>query len=132
MTAINSAIEIDLTGQVCADSIGTKQFSGAGGQIDFIYGASRSKGGKAIIAMPTRTKKGISKIVPTLTLGASVVTTRFHVHWFVTEFGAVNLYGRTMQERAKLITSIAHPDDREALDKAAFERFGSHFHFVQK
>ena len=132
MTAINSAIEIDLTGQVCADSIGTKQFSGAGGQIDFIYGASRSKGGKAIIAMPTRTKKGISKIVPTLTLGASVVTTRFHVHWFVTEFGAVNLYGRTMQERAKLITSIAHPDDREALDKAVFERFGSHFHFMQK
>lgn len=129
MTAINSAIEIDLTGQVCADSIGTKQFSGAGGQIDFIYGASRSKGGKAIIAMPSITKKGISKIVPTLTNGASVVTTRFHIHWFVTEFGAVNLFGKTMQERAKLITSIAHPSVREELDKAAFERFGSHFHY---
>lgn len=130
MTAINSAIEIDLTGQVCADSIGTKQFSGAGGQIDFIYGASRSKGGKAIIAMPSITKKGISKIVPTLTPGASVVTTRFHIHWFVTEFGAVNLYGRTMQERAKLITSIAHPSVQEELDRAAFERFGPHFHFI--
>lgn len=132
MTAINSAIEIDLTGQVCADSIGTRQFSGAGGQIDFIYGASRSEGGKAIIAMPAMTKKGISKIVPTLTPGASVVTTRFHIHWFVTEYGAVNLYGKTMQERAKLLTSVAHPSVREDLEKAAFERFGSHYRFVTK
>ncbi|MBQ3896322.1 MAG: 4-hydroxybutyrate CoA-transferase, partial [Paludibacteraceae bacterium] len=132
MVAINSAIEIDLTGQVCADSIGVKQFSGSGGQIDFVYGASRSEGGKAIIAMPSMTKKGKSKIVPTLTTGASVVTTRFHVHWFVTEYGAVNLYGRSMQERAKLITSVADPSVREDLDKAAFERFGSHYHFIQK
>lgn len=132
MVAINSAIEIDLTGQVCADSIGTRQFSGSGGQIDFVYGASRSIGGKAIIAIPSRTKKGKSKIVPTLTVGASVVTTRFHVHWVVTEYGAVNLYGRSMQERAKLLTSVAHPDDRENLDKAAFERFGSHYHFVSR
>jgi acyl-CoA hydrolase len=132
MTAINSAIEIDLTGQVCADSIGVKQFSGSGGQIDFVYGASRSKGGKAIIAMPSMTKKGKSKVVPTLTPGASVVTTRFHIHWFVTEFGAVNLYGKGMEERARLITSVAHPSVREDLEKAAFERFGSHYRFVTK
>lgn len=132
MTAINSAIEIDLTGQVCADSIGVKQFSGSGGQIDFVYGASRSKGGKAIIAMPSMTKKGKSKVVPTLTPGASVVTTRFHIHWFVTEFGAVDLYGKGMEERARLITSVAHPSVREDLEKAAFERFGSHYRFVTK
>lgn len=132
MTAINSAIQIDLTGQVCADSIGTRQFSGSGGQIDFVYGSSRSEGGKAIIAMPSMTKKGISKIVPTLDNGASVVTTRFHMHWFVTEFGAVNLYGKGMQERAKAIISIAHPSKQAELDEAAFNRFGSHYRFVQK
>lgn len=132
MVSINSALQVDITGQVCADSLGTKFYSGVGGQIDFIYGASRSKGGKAIIAMPSVTAKGISKIAPTLTEGAGVVTTRNHIHWFVTENGAVNLYGKTLQERAKLIISIADPSAQEELDKAAFERFGSHFHFVKK
>ncbi len=132
MTAINSAVSIDLTGQVNADSIGTKHYSGVGGQVDFIYGASRSKGGKAIIAMPSVTKKGVSKIAPTLLEGAGVVTSRFHIHWFVTEYGAVNLYGRTLQERAKLITSVAHPDHRDTLEEAAFKRFGSHYRFVTK
>jgi acyl-CoA hydrolase len=132
MTAINTALQIDITGQVCADSIGTKHYSGVGGQVDFIYGASRSKGGKPIIAMPSVTKKGLSKISPTLTLGAGVVTSRNHMHWFVTEHGAVNLYGKTLQERAKLITSVADPSVREDLEKAAFERFGSHYRFVTK
>ena len=132
MVSINSALQVDLTGQVCADSLGTKFYSGVGGQIDFIYGASRSKGGKAIIAMPSVTAKGVSKIAPTLTEGAGVVTTRNHIHWFVTENGAVNLYGKTLQERAKLIISVADPRFQEELDKAAFERFGSHFHFVKK
>ncbi len=130
VTAINSALQIDLTGQVCADSIGTKFYSGVGGQVDFIYGASLSQGGKAMIAMPSVTNKGVSKISPTLTLGGGVVTTRNHIHWFVTEHGAVNLYGKSLQERAKLIISVAHPDHREELDRAAFERFGPHFHFV--
>ena len=132
VTAINSALQVDLTGQVCADSLGTKHYSGVGGQIDFIYGASMSEGGKAISAMPAVTNKGVSKIAPILTPGAGVVTTRQHIHWFVTEYGAVNLYGKSLQERAKLMISIAHPDAREELDKAAFERFGSHFHFVAK
>ena len=132
MVSINSALQVDITGQVCADSLGTKFYSGVGGQIDFIYGASRSKGGKAIIAMPSVTAKGVSKIAPTLTEGAGVVTTRNHIHWFVTENGAVNLYGKTLQERAKLIISIADPSAQEELDKAAFERFGSHYYFVKK
>lgn len=131
MTAINSAVEVDITGQVCADSIGTKFFSGCGGQLDFIYGASMAEEGKAIIAMPARSAKGFSKIVPVLKEGAGVVTPRASVHWVVTEFGAVNLYGRSMQERARLLTSIAHPDDREALEKAAFERFGPHYLIVK-
>ncbi len=130
VTAINSALQVDITGQVCADSLGTKFYSGVGGQIDFIYGASLSQGGKAIIAMPSATNKGVSKISPILTPGAGVVTTRNHIHWFVTEYGAVNLYGKSLQERAKLIISVAHPDAREELDRAAFERFGPHFHFV--
>lgn len=130
VTAINSALQIDLTGQVCADSLGTTFYSGVGGQIDFIYGASLSQGGKAIIAMPSVTNKGISKIAPVLNLGGGVVTTRNHIHWFVTEYGAVNLYGKSLQERAKMIISVAHPDHRESLDRAAFERFGPHFHFV--
>lgn len=130
VTAINSALQVDITGQVCADSLGTKFYSGVGGQIDFIYGASLSQGGKAIIAMPSATNKGVSKIAPILTPGAGVVTTRNHIHWFVTEYGAVNLYGKSLQERAKLIISVAHPDAREELDRAAFERFGPHFHFV--
>ncbi len=132
VTAINSALQIDLTGQVCADSLGTKFYSGVGGQVDFVRGASLSPGGKAIIAMQSVTNKGISKIAPVLTSGAGVVTTRAHVQWIVTEYGAVNLYGKTMQERAKMLISIAHPDHREELDRAAFERFGPHFHFVEK
>jgi len=130
VTSINSAIEVDLTGQVCADSIGTKHFSGVGGQIDFFRGASLSKGGKPILAMPSVTEKGISKIVPTLKVGAGVVTTRASIHWLVTEYGAVNLYGKSLQQRAKAIISVAHPDHREALDRAAFERFGPHFHYI--
>ncbi|GAB1474211.1 acetyl-CoA hydrolase/transferase C-terminal domain-containing protein [Bacteroidota bacterium] len=129
VTAINSALQVDLTGQVCADSIGIKHYSGVGGQVDFIYGASMSRGGKAIIAMPSVTNKGVSKIAPVLNPGAGVVTTRNHIHWFVTEFGAVNLYGKSLQERAKLIISISHPDHRESLDRAAFERFGPHYRF---
>jgi len=131
-TAINSALQVDITGQVCADSLGTKFYSGVGGQIDFVYGASRSKGGKAIIAMPSVTNKGVSKIAPVLAPGAGVVTTRNHMHWFVTEFGAVNLYGKTLQERAKLLISVAHPDHQAELEQAAFERFGSHFRFIAK
>ena len=130
LTAINSALQIDITGQVCADSIGTKFYSGVGGQIDFLRGASLSKGGKPIIAMPSVTNRGISKIAPILTPGAGVVSTRANIHWLVTEFGAVNLYGRTLQDRAKLIISISHPEHQEELDKAAFERFGPHFHYV--
>ena len=124
MVSINSAIEIDLTGQVCADSIGTRIYSGTGGQLDFVRGAKLSKGGKAIIALASRTTKGLPKIVPTLKPGAGVVTPRADVQWVVTEFGAVNLYGKSLQERARLLTSIAHPEDREALERAAFERFG--------
>jgi len=132
VTAINSAIQVDITGQVCSDSIGIKHYSGVGGQIDFIRGASMSPGGKPIIAMPSVTQKGMSKIAPVLHLGAGVVTTRSNMHWLVTEYGAVNLYGKTLQERAKLIISISHPNHREDLDKAAFERFGPHFHFIPK
>ena len=131
VTAINSALQVDITGQICADSLGTKFYSGVGGQVDFIYGASRSKGGKAIIAMPSITNKGVSKISPELSLGAGVVTTRSHMHWFVTENGAVNLYGKTLQERARLIISIADPSAQESLDKAAFERYGSHHTYVK-
>ncbi|MBS9460895.1 acetyl-CoA hydrolase/transferase family protein [Flagellimonas sp. 389] len=123
VTAINSAIEIDLTGQVCADTIGSYQFSGVGGQMDFIRGASLSPGGKPIFAMPSVTNKGISKITPFLKEGAGVTTTRAHVHYVATEFGVVNLYGKNLQQRAKELISIAHPDHRATLEKAAFERF---------
>ena len=129
--AINSALQIDLTGQVCADSLGTKFYSGVGGQIDFIYGSSLSKGGKAIIAMPSVTNKGISKIANTLTLGAGVVTTRNHVHWVVTEYGAADLYGKSLQERAKALIGIAHPDHREELERAAYERYGAHYTYIK-
>lgn len=131
VTAINSALAIDITGQVCADSIGIKHYSGVGGQIDFIRGAGHSKGGKPIIAIPSVTAKGVSKICPTLIEGSGVVSTRANIHWVVTEYGAVNLYGKTLQERARLLASIAHPAHREVLEKAAFERFGPHFHFVR-
>lgn len=131
VTAINSALSIDITGQVCADSIGIKHYSGVGGQIDFIRGAGHSKNGKPIIALPSVTNKGVSKISPTLIEGSGVVSTRANIHWVVTEYGAVNLYGKTLQERARLLTSIAHPAHRESLEKAAFERFGPHFHFIK-
>jgi acyl-CoA hydrolase len=124
VTSINSAIEIDITGQVCADSIGVKHFSGVGGQIDFMRGASYSKGGKPIIAITSTTKRGESKIVPTLKTGAGVVTTRANVHYIVTEHGIANLYGKSLKERAYLMAGIAHPDHREMLEKAAHERFG--------
>ncbi|WP_152269842.1 acetyl-CoA hydrolase/transferase family protein [Agriterribacter humi] len=124
-TAINSAIEIDLTGQVCADSIGTYQFSGIGGQMDFMRGASLSENGKPIIALPSVTSKGISRIAPFLKEGAGVVTTRGHVHWVVTEFGIVDLFGKNLKQRAKALISIAHPDHREALEKAFHSRFKS-------
>ncbi len=123
VVAINSAIELDLTGQVCADSIGTYQYSGVGGQMDFIRGAALSKGGKPIIALTSTTRKGESKISPFLKPGASVTTTRAHVHWVVTEYGAVDLFGKDLVQRAKLLTSIAHPDHRETLTAAYRGRF---------
>jgi acyl-CoA hydrolase len=123
VTAINSAIEIDLTGQICADTIGKYQYSGVGGQMDFIRGASLSQGGKAIIAMPAMTAKGFSKIVPFLKEGAGVTTTRAHVHYVVTEYGTVDLFGKNLKQRAKALIEVAHPDVRESLSKQAFERF---------
>ncbi len=113
--AINSALEIDLTGQVCADSIGTKIISGVGGQMDFMRGSILSPGGKAIIALTSRTKKGMPRIVPVLKTGAGVVTTRSHIHFVATEYGIVDLYGKTLHERAKSLISIAHPEDRDQL-----------------
>ncbi len=124
VAAINSCLEIDLTGQVCADSIGTRIFSGVGGQHDFVYGASRSEGGISVMAMTSTTGKGIGKIKPVLTPGAGVVTTRFQTNYVVTEHGAVNLLGKSLPERARLMISIANPADREALDRAARDRFG--------
>jgi acyl-CoA hydrolase len=123
VTAVNSAIEVDLTGQVCSDSIGTYQYSGIGGQMDFIRGAALSEGGKPIIAIPSRTNKGISRIVPYLKQGAGVVTTRGHIHWVVTEYGSVNLFGMNMEQRAQALISIAHPEDRELLEKESYARF---------
>lgn len=123
MIAINSAIEIDLTGQVCADSIGIYQYSGIGGQMDFMRGASLSDGGKPIIALPSVTNKGISRITPFLKEGAGVVTTRGHVHWIITEYGKVNLFGMNLKQRAKALISIAHPDHKETLERAFYERF---------
>ncbi len=120
MIAINSAIEIDLTGQICADSIGTKIYSGFGGQLDFIRGSARSEGGKPIIAMPSTAKSGeVSRIVPTLKQGAGVVTTRADVHYVVTEFGVAYLFGRSLQERARALISIAHPKFRYDLEMEA-------------
>tara|TARA_R110002050_G_scaffold157357_2_gene285941 strand:- start:2827 stop:4116 length:1290 start_codon:yes stop_codon:yes gene_type:complete len=125
VTAINSAIEIDFTGQVCADSIGTRMFSGVGGQMDFMRGAALSKGGKPIIAITSTTLKGVSKIVPALKPGAGVVTTRAHARYVATEYGIAELFGRTLKQRAEALRDIAHPDHRAELDQAIFERFGS-------
>lgn len=124
--AINSALEIDLTGQVCADSIGHRIYSGIGGQVDFIRGASLSKGGKAIIALPSTASRGtVSRIVPALKEGAGVVTTRGHVHWVVTEYGAVDLHGMNLRQRAEALIGIAHPSFRAELREAvsAIRRF---------
>ena len=130
MVSVNSAIEIDITGQVVSDSIGPKIFSGFGGQVDFIYGASRSKGGKPIIAMPSTTKKGESKIVGFLRQGAGVVTTRAHVRYIVTEYGIADLYGKSLRERARAIIDIAHPDHRENLEKIAREQLSLRLYSV--
>lgn len=120
MVAVNSAIEIDLTGQICADSIGTKLYSGVGGQLDFVYGASRSKGGVPIIALPS-TAKDFSRIVTTLKQGAGVVTTRNHVHYVVTEYGVAALYGKTIRERAQALINVSHPQFRDELTREAAE-----------
>ena len=127
MAAINSCLEIDLSGQVCADSIGTRIYSGVGGQHDFVYGSSRSVGGQSFIAMLSRTSKGESKIRPVLTSGAGVVTTRFQTNWVVTEYGAVNLRGKNMIERARLLISIAAPEFRESLEQEAYKMLGYAF-----
>lgn len=121
--AINSAIEVDLTGQVCADSIGEYQYSGIGGQMDFMRGAALSLGGKPIIALNSRTAKGVPRIVPTLKPGAGVVTTRGHVHYVITEYGTAFLFGKNLRQRAKALIDIAHPDDREMLDRLSHDRF---------
>jgi 4-hydroxybutyrate CoA-transferase len=123
MIAINSAIEVDLTGQVCSDSIGTRIYSGFGGQVDFIRGAAQSKGGRPIIALPSSAKNDtISKIVPTLQIGAGVVTTRADVHYVVTEYGVAYLHGKNLKERAKALIEIAHPNFRPQLEEAAKKR----------
>ncbi len=126
VTAINSALEIDMSGQVCADSIGQKYYSGVGGQMDFIRGAALSKGGKPIIALPSTTRKGLSRIVPQLQPGAGVVTTRAHVQYVVTEYGIVNLHGKNLRQRAEALASIAHPDFREDIARQAHELYGSY------
>jgi acyl-CoA hydrolase len=124
VVAINSAIEIDITGQVCSDSIGTYQYSGVGGQMDFIRGAALSQGGKPIIALKSSTKEGYSKIVPFLKQGAGVVTTRAHVHYVVTEYGVAYLFGKNLKQRAEALVHIAHPDHREELSRVIYTRFG--------
>lgn len=129
--AINSAVEVDLTGQVCADSIGTRIISGVGGQHDFMYGGSLSEGGKTFIAIPSMTEKGRSKISPVLTEGAGVVTTRHMVQHIVTEYGVASLRGKSLAERARALVSIAHPSVREELERAAYERFGWSFLHVK-
>ena len=123
VTAINSAIEVDVTGQVCSDSIGSRIYSGVGGQMDFIRGAALSKGGKPIIALPSTTKNGLSKIVCQLKPGAGVVTTRAHVHYVVTEHGVAYLYGKSISERIKALIKIAAPEHQENLQREAFNLF---------
>ena len=126
MVAINSAIEVDLTGQVCADSIGSAMYSGVGGQMDFIRGASLSEGGKAIIALPSITKRGESRIVPYLKQGAGVVTTRAHAHYIITENGIADLYGKTLKQRVAELVKIAHPNHQEAIERSYYEMIGLH------
>lgn len=123
VVAINSAVEVDITGQICSDSIGTYQYSGVGGQMDFMRGAALSQGGKPIIALPSRTNKGVSRIVPFLKQGAGVVTTRAHAHYIITEYGIAYLFGKNLRQRAKALINIAHPSDREYLEQSYFERF---------
>lgn len=125
--SINSSLEIDLTGQICSDSIGTHMFSGVGGQVDFVYGSSRSEGGKSFLTMLSTTRKGMSKIKPVLTPGAGVVTTRYMAHYIATEHGCVCLRGKDLAERARLLISIADPSAREELERAARERYGRAF-----
>lgn len=125
--AINSALEVDLTGQICADSIGTQMYSGVGGQMDFMRGAALSCGGKAICALPSITHKGVSKITSTLKQGAGVVTTRAHAQYIVTEYGVAELKGKNLSQRAKALINVAHPSVREELDREAYERFGPSF-----
>ena len=122
VVSINSAIEVDITGQVCADSIGSNIYSGFGGQVDFVRGAMLSEGGKSIIAFPSLTNKGESKIVPFLKQGAGVVTTRAHVQYIVTEYGVAELFGKNLHQRAKALINIAHPNHREALERAVFSK----------
>ena len=121
MVAINSALEVDLLGQVCADTIGPKQFSGVGGQLDFVRGARMSEGGKAVIALPSTAKGGISRIVPTLKEGAAVTTSRNDVDYVVTDYGIASLKGKTVIDRMKALINIAHPNVREELQKKAYE-----------
>ena len=123
MVSINSAIEMDVTGQICADSIGAKVFSGVGGQVDFIYGSSLSKGGKSIIALTSTTAKGANKIVPFLKQGAGVVTTRAHVNYVVTEYGVANLVGKNIKQRVKAIIDIAHPNFQEQIERDYHQAF---------
>ncbi len=125
MIAINSAIEVDLTGQVCADSIGARMYSGVGGQMDFIRGAALSEGGKAIIALPSTTRKGESRIVPFLKQGAGVVTTRSHAQYIITEYGIADLYGKTIKQRVKALVNSAHPEHQETIDKPYYEMIKS-------
>ncbi|MFO0619819.1 MAG: acetyl-CoA hydrolase/transferase C-terminal domain-containing protein [Polyangia bacterium] len=124
VTAINSALEVDLTGQICADTLGCKQYSGVGGQMDFIRGAALSDHGRPIIALPSVTGRGESRIAAMLKPGAGVTTTRAHIHYIVTEYGVAMLYGKSLRQRAKALIEIAHPSHREALSQAAHERFG--------
>jgi acyl-CoA hydrolase len=123
MVAINSCIQVDLTGQICSDSIGKKIYSGFGGQVDFIRGAARSKGGKPIIAVPSTAKDGkVSRITPQLTLGAGVVTSRADVHYVVTEYGVASLHGKNLRQRAEALIGIAHPNFRDELVKTLREK----------
>ncbi|HEY5692488.1 MAG TPA: acetyl-CoA hydrolase/transferase C-terminal domain-containing protein [Cyclobacteriaceae bacterium] len=132
VVAINSALEVDLTGQVCSDSIGAYHYSGVGGQMDFIRGASLSENGKPIIALRSTTKNGQSKLVPFLKQGAGVVTTRAHVHYVITEYGVAYLYGKNLHQRALELVKIAHPDHRDELDEEVSKRFGSNKYFLDQ